>query len=320
MNDKQYQSIQEKAQTLNKVFHRVCDEVRNLDEKCQILNQDISRSKQKLEQMLQERRNSANLIRKRKIKELKGKKVSPSRKRRKKNNGATEFVENKNNEENQTEKNGDYSEMQQMYKKYEEVAKLAKVKYNLTCELNADVNSQIDRLDKNLYEMEKEIRKNSVNSIPTPIDEESLWKILQKSEIKEKVKKGENFINLELEDVAVFLRSLGRYSDAEFEKWKRRVTSSGDYVNNFLAESRNCTANDLLYPGQILKTEKKQRSYWCFCKKVAKGEMIACDNPECTIEWFHFECVRLSAKPSGKWYCQKCRTLKDNLVWDTEIT
>ena len=35
--------------------------------------------------------------------------------------------------------------------------------------------------------------------------------------------------------------------------------------------------------------------------------MIGCDNDSCPIEWFHFECVQLQAKPKGKWYCPKCR-------------
>ncbi|EDO37532.1 predicted protein [Nematostella vectensis] len=41
-------------------------------------------------------------------------------------------------------------------------------------------------------------------------------------------------------------------------------------------------------------------------KNVSYGEMIGCDNMECPIEWFHFPCVGLVAKPKGKWYCPKC--------------
>ncbi len=28
--------------------------------------------------------------------------------------------------------------------------------------------------------------------------------------------------------------------------------------------------------------------------------MIACENPDCSIEWFHFGCVGLTAEVSGK--------------------
>ncbi|XP_066303997.1 inhibitor of growth protein 1-like [Branchiostoma lanceolatum] len=46
---------------------------------------------------------------------------------------------------------------------------------------------------------------------------------------------------------------------------------------------------------------------YCLCNQVSYGEMIGCDNEECEIEWFHFDCVALHNKPKGKWYCPKCR-------------
>jgi len=46
---------------------------------------------------------------------------------------------------------------------------------------------------------------------------------------------------------------------------------------------------------------------YCICNQVSFGRMIACDNPQCQIEWFHFACVKLEEEPKGKWFCQKCR-------------
>uniref|UniRef100_A0A8C4R4Y6 Inhibitor of growth protein n=1 Tax=Eptatretus burgeri TaxID=7764 RepID=A0A8C4R4Y6_EPTBU len=45
---------------------------------------------------------------------------------------------------------------------------------------------------------------------------------------------------------------------------------------------------------------------YCLCHQVSYGEMIGCDNPDCSIEWFHFACVGLTTKPKGKWYCPRC--------------
>ena len=42
--------------------------------------------------------------------------------------------------------------------------------------------------------------------------------------------------------------------------------------------------------------------------------MIGCDNDLCPIEWFHFNCVQLSCKPKGKWYCPKCRGDKQTVM------
>ena len=52
---------------------------------------------------------------------------------------------------------------------------------------------------------------------------------------------------------------------------------------------------------------------YCLCSRVAFGEMVGCDNPDCTREWFHFECVGLASQPKGKWYCPEC-TVKRKLL------
>jgi hypothetical protein len=45
---------------------------------------------------------------------------------------------------------------------------------------------------------------------------------------------------------------------------------------------------------------------YCLCQNVSYGDMVACDNIECPIEWFHFACVGLTEQPKGKWYCPEC--------------
>lgn len=50
---------------------------------------------------------------------------------------------------------------------------------------------------------------------------------------------------------------------------------------------------------------------YCLCHQVSFGEMVGCDNSDCPIEWFHFQCVGLSQKPTGKWYCPKCSQEKE---------
>jgi len=48
---------------------------------------------------------------------------------------------------------------------------------------------------------------------------------------------------------------------------------------------------------------------YCKCHQVSFGEMIACDNKDCAIEWFHYACVGLVGPPEGKWYCDDCAAL-----------
>jgi hypothetical protein len=45
---------------------------------------------------------------------------------------------------------------------------------------------------------------------------------------------------------------------------------------------------------------------YCVCNGVSYGDMIACDNPDCLIEWFHYACVGVKAQPKGRWYCPEC--------------
>lgn len=49
---------------------------------------------------------------------------------------------------------------------------------------------------------------------------------------------------------------------------------------------------------------------YCYCKKPYNGQdMIACDNKNCKIEWFHLACVDLDKIPDDKWYCNECKNV-----------
>ncbi|GAA5872029.1 hypothetical protein JCM8547_006217 [Rhodosporidiobolus lusitaniae] len=45
---------------------------------------------------------------------------------------------------------------------------------------------------------------------------------------------------------------------------------------------------------------------YCYCQRVSFGEMIACENEDCSREWFHLDCVGVSQAPEGEWYCNDC--------------
>lgn len=49
---------------------------------------------------------------------------------------------------------------------------------------------------------------------------------------------------------------------------------------------------------------------YCYCKQVSFGQMVMCDNKNCPIEWFHFQCVGLASIPRGKWFCNQCSEAK----------
>lgn len=49
--------------------------------------------------------------------------------------------------------------------------------------------------------------------------------------------------------------------------------------------------------------EDNDESILCSCRE---GPMVACDNVQCRIEWFHFYCVGLQEIPAGDWFCNEC--------------
>ena len=53
------------------------------------------------------------------------------------------------------------------------------------------------------------------------------------------------------------------------------------------------------------QTAIDERRY-CFCNEMSYGDMIACDNPDCSREWFHYSCVGIITPPKGKWFCADC--------------
>ncbi|GAA6020882.1 hypothetical protein JCM8202_005481 [Rhodotorula sphaerocarpa] len=70
---------------------------------------------------------------------------------------------------------------------------------------------------------------------------------------------------------------------------------------------------------ELLKQERAQKKreeegmpidpnepVYCYCNRVSFGEMIACENDDCSREWFHLECVGLDRAPEGTWYCDDC--------------
>ena len=48
---------------------------------------------------------------------------------------------------------------------------------------------------------------------------------------------------------------------------------------------------------------------YCYCGGPEEGTMIACENEDCAIEWFHTDCLMIDTIPRGKWYCPDCRKL-----------
>ena len=58
-----------------------------------------------------------------------------------------------------------------------------------------------------------------------------------------------------------------------------------------------------------LESNRESELVYCYCKGPDEGDMIGCENPECAIEWFHMDCLKIKQAPNGKWYCPDYRKL-----------
>ena len=52
-------------------------------------------------------------------------------------------------------------------------------------------------------------------------------------------------------------------------------------------------------------------STWCFFQSGESGKMIACDNKDCKIIWFHVDCLKIKRTPKGTWFCPECTKSKE---------
>ncbi|KAF8501737.1 hypothetical protein F5888DRAFT_1265033 [Russula emetica] len=52
--------------------------------------------------------------------------------------------------------------------------------------------------------------------------------------------------------------------------------------------------------------DNEDKTLYCFCRKMSYGEMVACDNVDCTYQWFHLPCVSLKPPLPEVWYCSDC--------------
>ncbi|XP_041470954.1 uncharacterized protein LOC121420402 isoform X5 [Lytechinus variegatus] len=53
--------------------------------------------------------------------------------------------------------------------------------------------------------------------------------------------------------------------------------------------------------------DKSSRLGVCPCGRANSYDaMIACDNPKCEVEWYHFTCVGVTKVPKDEWFCPFC--------------
>ncbi|CAB3374602.1 inhibitor of growth protein 4 isoform X2 [Cloeon dipterum] len=206
---------------------------------------------------------------------------------------ATEYLEglayptNKSSSMSSDKKKELISNIQKMFNKSKEYGD---DKVQLAIQTYELVDKHIRRLDNDLARFEAEIQEKAAASSSRSVEETPGNKNRSKK-TKEKDKKRSRDSS-EDESVAA--------------KTKKKQKRGGSKAQTAKA-AEVAIAAPLTHPSDVLDmpVDPNEPTY-CLCHQVSYGEMIACEVPDCPIEWFHFACVNLTTKPKGKWYCPKC--------------
>jgi len=116
------------------------------------------------------------------------------------------------------------------------------------------------------------------------------------------------------------------YQDQDF--WEECISKAKLFFTNCLLPEllgrwytrpniKSSATTDQLQPAVTSSSfgeESNVQKLYCFCRGPEEGTMIGCDNPDCKVEWFHIQCLRLPSIPKGRWYCPECQKLRKNLI------
>ncbi|KAG4080081.1 hypothetical protein HA402_014521 [Bradysia odoriphaga] len=71
-------------------------------------------------------------------------------------------------------------------------------------------------------------------------------------------------------------------------------------------QSDTTTNNSVSEEAAAAEDEELDTNALCHCRSPEYGQMVKCDEANCKIKWYHFECVGLTKSPEGIWFCPSC--------------
>merc|ERR1712226_903772 len=92
-------------------------------------------------------------------------------------------------------------------------------------------------------------------------------------------------------------------------KRKRKLDQSATFLSNDTRNREIMDQESSEDNNEEISAADSSEQRWCICNEYSYGNMIACDNLDCPIEWFHYPCVGIpeSGISKKKWYCPNCK-------------
>ncbi|XP_036617211.1 inhibitor of growth protein 4 isoform X5 [Trichosurus vulpecula] len=178
--------------------------------------------------------------------------------------------------------------LKQIQEAYGKCKEFGDDKVQLAMQTYEMVDKHIRRLDTDLARFEADLKEKQIES----------------SDYDSSSSKGKKKGRVQKEKKAARARSKGKNSDEEAPKAAQKKLK---FVRTSPEYGMPSVTFGSVHPSDVLDmpVDPNEPTY-CLCHQVSYGEMIGCDNPDCSIEWFHFACVGLTTKPRGKWFCPRC--------------
>ncbi|XP_018593105.1 inhibitor of growth protein 4 [Scleropages formosus] len=179
--------------------------------------------------------------------------------------------------------------LRQIQQSYSKCKEFGDDKVQLAMQTYEMVDKHIRRLDTDLARFEADLKEKQIES--TDYDSTS-----------SKGKKSESRGPKEKKVARTRSKVKNSDEDGSPKNGQKKVK-----LNNTVEFSAPSVNFGNVHPSDVLDmpVDPNEPTY-CLCHQVSYGEMIGCDNTDCSIEWFHFACVGLTTKPRGKWYCPRC--------------
>eukprot|EP00877_Chromochloris_zofingiensis_P003319 jgi/Chrzof1/12989/Cz07g15140.t1 len=177
----------------------------------------------------------------------------------------------------------------------QKILSLAEEKTKIAAQVYDFVDAHIRHLDEDLRSFEDEINGDR-NELNLADDETACGK-------------------LGWDDGAPVVAAPAQPEQRQKRKYRKKGTTAAESVEAS-GDATATGAADAAVPLEVAVAGKapivvdSSEPRYCICNGVSYGEMIACDNPDCLIEWFHYSCVGITEQPKGKWYCPNCVKLK----------
>lgn len=102
---------------------------------------------------------------------------------------------------------------------------------------------------------------------------------------------------------------LGKYFTRKSKE--EAITKDWEVLKDVPSTSGTKTTSTQTPKQKVISTTKvtsQTNDTYCVCNTGDDGSpMLACENSNCPVEWYHLKCIQLDEVPAEEWYCHLCR-------------